>query len=131
MKPLPPVVTLGLLLSCWGGTAEAAQNRAQPAAPVTERPGTVAVPLSPAATEERKPARTLVVSSQLVVKPDDVTVLMGYNARLEGTIRHDALNPDNQSATDIDLVYGFTSRDDHMRWTVMVPESAEIGRAHV
>ena len=57
------------------------------------------------------------------LRPDDITTIMGYRAEFSGKLTH-APHPDADPKEDA-AVYGFSSEDDIMTWSVEAPEDAE------
>ena len=56
---------------------------------------------------------------------DEFNVLMSYMGNLEGTITHNPINNPALRDGDNRIVYGFTSSNDKITWTVNAPETAE------
>jgi len=61
------------------------------------------------------------------LRPDDMTTIMGCRAELKGELTH-ADHPGAQAIKDV-FIYGFTSEEDVMTWTVVAPYDAEYNLA--
>ncbi len=59
------------------------------------------------------------------IKPDEFNVLMSYRGELSGTLFHKPITDPTFSDAVNRIVYGFTSSEDSITWTVQVPESGD------
>ena len=59
------------------------------------------------------------------LRHDEFNVLMSYLGNLEGTITHNPINNPALRDKDNRIVFGFTSNNDKITWTVNAPETAE------